>query len=159
MCENIIACVSLTLLLPPSFSPLLCFCSTLCLSVMPMVFFMSLFPFFLPSFPFLFYSGFSFFTFLFTYFSSRLVYNFCFVWLLLSLTRLAKHPVNLSAHPKGWWPENHGSCALNSWKKGIRRVGAALISLLSKWFSAWMFWFPLPALDCSCCGWVAISQI
>lgn len=60
MCESIIACVSLTLLLPPSFSPLLCFCSPLCLNVMPMAFFIGLFPFFfLPAFPFLFYSGFS----------------------------------------------------------------------------------------------------
>lgn len=46
MCESIIACVSLILLLPPSFSPLLCFCSPLCLNVMPMAFFMGLFPFF-----------------------------------------------------------------------------------------------------------------
>lgn len=87
MCESIIACVSLTLHLLPSFS-LLCFCSTLCLTVIPMLFFIGVFPFFfLLYFLFLLYSGFSFFTFLSTHFSSRLVYNFCFAWLLLSLTR------------------------------------------------------------------------
>lgn len=42
--------------------------------------------FFLPSFPFLSYSGFSFFTFLSTCFCSKLIYNFSSVWLLLSLT-------------------------------------------------------------------------
>lgn len=104
MCESIIACTSLTLLLPPSFSPL-CFCFTLCLSVMPVVFLIGLFPFFsLPFFLFLFCSDFSFFTFLFTCFSSRLVYNFCFAWLLLSLTRAGwpSIPVNLSVRPKSW---------------------------------------------------------
>jgi len=51
MCESIIACLTLTLLPPRSFPQLLFFCSTSCLSFIPVVFFIGVFPFFLTFFP------------------------------------------------------------------------------------------------------------
>lgn len=104
MCESIIACVSLILLLPPSFSPLLCFCSPLCLNVMPMAFFMGFFPFFF--FSYLLSPFFSILDFHFLPSCSRIsplgwFIIFCFACLRLCFTRRGwpKHPVNLSADP------------------------------------------------------------
>lgn len=117
--------------------------------------------FFLPSFPFLSYSGFSFFTFSSTCFCSKLVYNFSSAWLLLSLAKAGRPSTLLaSLHTltvRG--PRSGHSSAPYFLKKRNKGVGAAVVSLLFEWVATWQFWLPLPTADCSWCGRVDVSQI
>lgn len=130
VCESIIVCLALSFLPPPSFPPLLFFCSTSCLSFMPAVFLIGVFPFFfLTSFPlsFLFWL---FILYLFIHmFQLKVV-----LCLLLSLAKTGWLSTLLaSPQPESSWPRSGHSCARYFLKKKRNKgVGAALVSLLSK---------------------------